>query len=583
MSDPIKTSKVIVDGKEYQLPTGANLLGELLKLGRDEYPGYGMAPPSEAGANGSAFGEGFTRLGDWVKYPDQTDHGEHYTPHYCWHPGLSVSGNCRMCFVNITSQMKQGDKVVDVTTPGTACTNTVRDGIRVDTKSELVRKIQNGVQEFLLINHPLDCPECDKSGECRLQDYAFDFSRGFSRFEEKKVAAHIKQLGPTIDFFGTRCIQCSRCIRFCDEVSGTHELCFVNRGDRTTVDTFPGEPIDNRLDLNVVQLCPVGALKNHEFLYEARVWSMAEKASVCNLCARGCAVRYDSLKGVVRRVMAEENPGVNGFWACNEGRLNHTWINRLDRMLQPTAKGQEASWMEVYVGLCERLKSEKGRGGSLAVVVNCSQTVEELFLMRTLFRDLLGCSTFAAIARPNAKPPQTFEKFRESEDRNPNRRGVELVFGIADADASIEALAKKLKEGRVSTLVVVNNAWDGFVPGPLKESLGRAEFTVGVCLFGDEFAQRLDYALPGRSHAEKDGSFINEDWRLQAFRAAVQGVAGQDDGVIWQELIDRLDDGEVNSPVLSSAAVFSNATKAIPQLEGYTHRSLRQTGGVKLM
>ncbi|MCK6439442.1 MAG: 2Fe-2S iron-sulfur cluster-binding protein [Planctomycetes bacterium] len=550
-----KMVKIVVDGKEHMAPAGANLLEVLLQFGRDD-----------------------------ERYPDQRDHGPHYVPHYCWHPGLTVAGNCRMCFINMTTEMKRGDKVEKVTTPTTACTNVVREGLEIDTKSAKVKDTQNGVQEFLLINHPLDCPECDKSGECRLQDYAFDFGRDYSRYDEKKVGSHIKQLGPNIDFFGTRCIQCSRCIRFSDEVSGTSELCFVNRGDRTTIDTFPTIPIDNRLDLNVVELCPVGALKNHDFLYQARVWNLEENESVCNLCSKGCNMRYDSLRGVVKRTMALENRGVNDFWICNDGRLNFEWINRADRLLQPRDKqGSDLSWSDAYVSTIERLRSHMDKNpGEIGVVLNCSQTVEELYLMRTLFKEKLGVTRFAAIARPAGKA-ETFKHFEIEADKNPNRRGVELVFGITDADASIKDMVSALNGGKVKTLVVVNNSWDSYVPAELKAATSKAGFVVGFALFNDDFCKSCDIVFATQTHAEKDGSYINSKWRLQAFRKAVPDVGGLSDTEVLQELLDRLSPDDAPVQIQSAAGVFKSATSAIPQLSGYSHRDLIRSGGATLM
>ena len=550
-----KTVPVLVDGIEYQLTAGANLMEEILHLGRDDH-----------------------------RYPDQRDHGDHYIPHYCYHPGLTVAGNCRMCFVNITTEVKRGDDVQKVTTPTTACTQVVREGLEVDTKSEQVRDTQNNIQEFLLINHPLDCPECDKSGECRLQDYAFDFGRDYSRFDETKTAAHIKQLGPNIDFFGTRCIQCSRCIRVADEVSGTSELCFVNRGDRTTIDTFPTIPIDNELDLNVVQVCPVGALKNHDFLYQSRVWSMGEDESVCNLCSKGCTIRYDSLKSVVKRVMAGENREVNDFWACNEGRLNFEWINRSDRLLQPRDKsGNELSWTDSYVKITERLRSHMDKSPeAIGVVVNASQTLEELYLMRQLFKDLLGVSEFAAITREDGEA-KTFKNFEIEADKNPNRKGVELVFGIDNCESSLKKMIENLNAGKIKTLVVVNNSWDAYVSSELKTAMSKAEFVVGMGLFEDDFCNKCDITLATQTHAEKDGSYINSKWHLQAFRKAVGDVAGLPDAEILQEFIDRIDKPDEESPMLSVAGVFKVASESIPQLSGYSHRDLIRSGGATLM
>lgn len=579
MGDEVRMCKVVVDGITYEMPAGANLLSELLKIGREDAPGYGLPTPE-----GVSPGPGYTR----ITYPDQRDHGDHYVPHYCWHPGLSVSGNCRMCMVNITTEMRRGDSVQKMTQTTTACTNVVRDGLEIDTRSDAVQQVRYGIQEFLLLNHPLDCPECDKSGECRLQDYAFDFGRDHSRFDETKTANHIKQLGPTIDFFGTRCIQCSRCIRFADEVSETYELCFVNRGDRTVIDTFPGEPIDNGLDINVVEVCPVGALKNHDFLYQARVWSLEENESVCNLCAKGCSVRYDSLKGVVKRVMGAENTSVNGWWACNHGRLNFEWINREDRLIGPRTREDEfgIAWTDAYVSIAERLRTHlDGDPASLAVVLNCSQTVEELFLTRQLFKDTLGCKTFGAIAAADEAWSEEFAKFPRPADRNPNRRGVELVFGISNAEASLNDVVTALNAGKIKTLVVVNNSWNGTLPADLKAAMGKAEFVIGMGLYNDEFCGLCDYTLGTQTHVEKDGCFVNADWHLQAFRRALPEVAGQNDGVILQELLERLEpaSGGARRQVVTAASIFKRAADAIPQLAGYTHSQLIRDGGARLV
>ncbi len=575
MSNQPKYVKVLVDDQEYFLPEGANLLAELLKIGRLDAPKYGKEERDEKSPEE-----------DPIPYPDQAEGGEHYVPHYCWHPGLSVSGNCRMCFVNITQEMRRGDQVQKVTMPTTACTNVVRAGLEIDTRSESVKKVQHGVQEFLLINHPLDCPECDKAGECRLQDYAFDFGRGYSRFVDTKQRAHIKQLGPTIDFFGTRCIQCSRCIRFCDEISGTSELCFVNRGDRTTIDTFPGEPINNGLDLNTVEVCPVGALKNHDFLYEARVWSLEENPSICNLCAQGCNVRYDNLGGVIKRVMAVENQAVNGWWACNSGKENYQWINRSDRLIQPRTKQSQdgIAWTDAYTAIHDRLKKHLDtEPGSLGVVLNASQTFEELYLCRKLFKDLLGCESFGAIARPSEEWPETFLKFKQAADRNPNQKALELLFNIDNPQVSLQALVGKLKAGKIKTLWIVNNAWDAYIPEELSQSMDKAECTIGMALYDDAFCHKCDYTLAIQSHAEKDGSFINQDWRLQAFRKALPDVGGISDILILQEFIDRLDDPDHQSPVLSAASIFNQAAQELPQLSGISHNILRKKGGIQLM
>ncbi|MEM7261918.1 MAG: 2Fe-2S iron-sulfur cluster-binding protein, partial [Planctomycetota bacterium] len=196
-------------------------------------------------------------------------------PHFCYHPGLSIAGNCRICLVETNRSPK----------PAISCSERISEGLEVQTHSEKAIEAREGVMEFQLINHPLDCPVCDKAGECTLQDYSYEHGPDASRFVEKKNIRHTKDLGPTIKIWGNRCIVCTRCVRFCDEISGTGELCVVARGDRSVVDVFPGIPIDNPLAGNVVDLCPVGALISKDFMFQSRVWNTEQTETVCGGCA----------------------------------------------------------------------------------------------------------------------------------------------------------------------------------------------------------------------------------------------------------------------------------------------------------
>lgn len=206
------------------------------------------------------------------------DHGIEI-PHFCWHPELSVSGNCRICLVEVEKMPKL---VI-------ACSTLASEGMIVHTKNEKVIAAQNAVMEFLLINHPLDCPICDEAGECKLQDYAYKYSVGESRFVEEKVHKDKRvPLGPRVMFDGERCISCSRCIRFCDEIAKDPELTFTKRGDRVTIVTYPGEEMDNPYSMNTIDICPVGALTSRDFRFKARVWDMSSTNSICIGCSRGC-------------------------------------------------------------------------------------------------------------------------------------------------------------------------------------------------------------------------------------------------------------------------------------------------------
>lgn len=597
---------ITVDGKQYQAPKGANLLLAVLKLG-----------------------EGATD-----EYPDQNDGGEHYVPHFCYHPGLSVSGNCRMCFVKTKKEVRRGDKVIPMEMMTTACTNTVEDGLEVFTKSDDVKKVRAGIMDLELINHPLDCPECDKAGECALQDYAFDHGHAASKFDFEKVASHIKPLGDKITIWGTRCIQCSRCIRVADEVSGTSELCFVNRGDHTVIDVFPGKPIDNELAINTVEVCPVGALKNRDFLYTARVWNLDEMPGQCGLCAKGCSTRVDSLKGEVARVMARENPKVNDFWVCDRGRLDFKWINSHRRIDMPLTREGHVSWEKGFELAAEGLKKASENSGKSWAVAHATMTNEELFLFKKL-TGKLGIENIAVMAEPDVKPLD-FPGFKAPADGNANRHGVQIVLGIEDCEASVKKLNEACEKGDVENVFV----WGGLPHGVDKieevtRALGNERVTniVAVDFQRSLLSELANVTLAGSTYVETAGSWVNHDMHLQAFRGALryprEGRIGTE---ILQELLYALEDesehegeargegapqgevagqdpylpgvrqrgweGNATIPVLAGsgevavkarktivgpAAVFNQMAEEIPQFGGHTHLSLIKSYGASLI
>ncbi|MBI2620562.1 MAG: (2Fe-2S)-binding protein, partial [Ignavibacteriales bacterium] len=234
-------------------------------------------------------------------------------PHFCYHPSLSVAGNCRMCLVEIEKMPKLA----------IACATQVADGMIIRTNSERVQRAQQAVMEFLLINHPLDCPICDEAGECKLQDYAYKYSVGYSRFEEDKVHKPKRySLGPNVILDVERCIMCSRCIRFADEVAKQPVLTFTQRGDHVVLTTFPGTQLDTPYSMNVIELCPVGALTSTDFRFRARVWEMSSTETVCVGCARGCNMNMWVRNNTILRLTPRQNDDVNSYWMCDHGRLN---------------------------------------------------------------------------------------------------------------------------------------------------------------------------------------------------------------------------------------------------------------------
>ncbi|MEO6695414.1 MAG: 2Fe-2S iron-sulfur cluster-binding protein, partial [Ignavibacteria bacterium] len=233
--------------------------------------------------------------------------------HFCYHPAMTVAGNCRICLVEIEKMPKLS----------IACATPATDGMIVRTKSEKVIHAQNAVMEFLLINHPLDCPICDEAGECKLQDYSYQYSVGFSRFDELKTQKDKRvRLGPNVMFDQERCISCSRCIRYCEEIVKDPELTFVQRGDHVTIETFPGEELDNPYSMNVIEICPVGALTSMDFRFKSRVWEMSFTDTICPGCARGCNTIMGVRNNQILRIEPRENLDVNDYWLCDWGRLN---------------------------------------------------------------------------------------------------------------------------------------------------------------------------------------------------------------------------------------------------------------------
>jgi NADH-quinone oxidoreductase subunit G len=278
-----------------------------------------------------------------------------------------------MCLVEASNSKK----------PITACTTPVTDGLEIITDSDSVKKARAGVLELMLINHPLDCPICDKSGECMLQDHTFAHGKDRSRMVEPKELKHTKDLGKDIIIWGNRCIVCTRCVRFCEEIAGTGELCVVERADHSVVDVFDGYPLQNNLSGNVVDICPVGALISKDFLYQARVWFQKKTDSICTACSRGCNIEIQTKDNRIKRLVARHNQRVNDYWMCDHGRYDVDYVLG-EKRRSATASARRArptrrkSWSRARRG------GSLPRAGSLGMVASAFQTNEELFLARTI-------------------------------------------------------------------------------------------------------------------------------------------------------------------------------------------------------
>ncbi|MDA0987450.1 MAG: 2Fe-2S iron-sulfur cluster-binding protein [Bacteroidetes bacterium] len=427
-------------------------------------------------------------------------------PHFCWHPKLSVSGNCRMCLVEVEKIPKLA----------IACMTNVAEGMVVKTKNERVLNAREAVMEFILINHPLDCPICDEAGECKLQDYAYSHSSGFSRFVEDKVHKPKRvKLGPHVMFDAERCILCSRCIRFCDEVAGKHQLQFVDRGDKTTIVTFPGEELDNPYSLNVVDICPVGALTNNEFRFKSRVWEMSFTDSVCTACSRGCNIEVGVRNNEVLRLTPRLNENVNSFWMCDNGRLNSFKnVNSISRIDFPLIKNNnqqtQLSWDEAIKNVVDNLKLFKKN--EVAILISSEATNEENYLMHKFAKSVFPENIFAFKHIDSNDQDEVLIRG----DKTPNKLGVELL-GIEFDD--FENLIEKINSNQIKAVYSLDDSFQN--SDEVYNTFSKLNFFAIHSNTISKFTEIANVTLSSSTMFEKNGTIINFKGYLQKLTPSI--------------------------------------------------------------
>ena len=510
-------------------------------------------------------------------------------PHYCYHPKLQVVGNCRMCLVDVGMPKIGPDKKPVLDPDGKpvivfgpklsiGCNTSVAEGMVVHTRSPKVIKAREGVMEFLLINHPLDCPICDQAGECRLQEFSVDYGKGQSRFVEEKVHKPKRTpLGPKITLDDERCILCSRCVRFMRDVAGQDCLGFVNRGSHSTLTCYPGREPNTNYDLNIVDICPVGALTQTDFRFQQRVWFLKETKSICPNCATGCNTVLWSREGVVYRQTPRDNDAVNQCWMCDYGRLQYKFINDPNRITSPSVRSSvlgerfPLTWVEATRQVADKLKAAKGK---IAAIGSARATTEELFLFQKLAREVLGADLVDCI-------PHTGEadKFLLNADRNPNTNGAKLVglTGNGGMGARIPLIVEAIKDGKITALLVLgeNVAKHGIG----EEWLAKLELLVVIDTLPNKLTELAHFVLPGATFAEKRGTFVNAKGRLQRLNAAIPspGIARPE----WQTLAALLNELGADGSYLTIEDVFADMTRQIPALAGLNLSRIGD-GGVEL-
>jgi len=433
-------------------------------------------------------------------------------PHFCWHPSLSVSGNCRVCLVEVEKAPKGM----------IACATHCSEGMVVHSNSPKAVHMRNAVMEFLLINHPLDCPICDEAGECKLQDYAYKYSIGKSRFDEKKNQKDKRvELGPHVMFDQERCISCSRCIRYCEEVVGDPQLTFVSRGEKVTIETFPGKQLDNPYSMNVIELCPVGALTSRDFRFRARVWDMSHTDSICSGCARGCNMDVWVRDNEIKRLTPRENMDVNQYWMCDYGRLNtYKFVNdettrvnspmkREEDVSQESGGLKECDWDDAIARVISEIKNYKAE--ELAFIASPFSTLEDNYVLQRFAKEIAGCDNIAYIPHIEGED----DKLLLRADKTPNAAGLKLL-GINPIDMKF---IEKILNKQFKMVYILN------------DSLGRLERTediskaieIAVLHISNFYEQshKATVVLPASTYAEINGTFVNFQNRVQRIRPAV--------------------------------------------------------------
>ena len=466
-------------------------------------------------------------------------------PHYCYHPGLPVAGVCRMCLVEIEKQPKLA----------IACATQVAEGMVVKTQSSAAKSARTGVLEFLLINHPLDCPICDQAGERELQDFTFQEGRPATRYSPvyAKRFNPVEDFGPDVLYVPNRCILCTRCVRFMEDVAKEPVLNVSERGDRAFIGIHPEARLDHPWAGNVVDLCPVGSLLSKDFLHKARAWELDKSASICTGCSQGCNITLDTREGVVVRVRPRPNLEVNRYFICDHGRMSYRWMNRGDRIEAPLVQRDgelhATDWDEAFERVATLLR---GAGGRAVALVSPKASTEALFLARELFAGLEWTGAFQVVMGEEA-PLAGVPNLALRAERAPNAKGAELLgysrhYAAALAAAESAAIVLVLDEPDL----VVRTAGSLIYAGTVLPDGARAAAVV----------------LPIANVAEEDGTFVNRDGRAQRyFQAKPAPGMARPAWWVFSELAAVAGRGEVGR-VTSADEAFERLTASVDGLRG---------------
>ena len=533
--------------------------------------------------------------GHWIQVPKGTrmieacKMAEQEVPHYCYHPKLSSPGNCRMCLVQMgmpprpapgaePSYGENGYQEIGwMPRPVIACANTVTENMGIRTTGELVEKCREGVMEFLLINHPLDCPICDQAGECRLQEFSVEHGKGESRFKEDKIKKpkNVK-IGPRIRLDDERCIMCSRCIRFMDEVADEPVLGFAERGTHTSVGIFPGKELDNNYGLNTVDLCPVGALTSNDFRFQMRTWFLKETNSIDTNCGTGSNITVWTRGNKIFRITPRQNDDVNSCWMPDSHRLNYICPTDEDRLTACLIKAdgvhEETCWENALEAASDALKQFES--SEIAIIASGKQTNEELFMMRTLAAEL-GCENISIVARE-----QKSDDMLISSDGNANTTGARLIFTTASPASQLTNILEGVRSGTIKAIIAASEDLQD-AAGFSADDLEALELLISINCRANATAQASDIVFPGAGPAEKRGSMINITGRLQKLNAAcIPPGDARCDWEIIRDLALSISEEVAQEAPQSIDALSKNLTASISELEGKHLAAISELGDI---
>ncbi len=501
-------------------------------------------------------------------------------PHYCYHPGLAIAGQCRLCMVDV-------DKIPR---PQISCNMAAADGMVVHTQTERVVETRRSIMEFHLINHPLDCPVCDQAGECWLQIYYMKYGLYDARMADEKVhKPKAIPLGPHVILDAERCILCSRCVRFCDEVTGTGELGIFHRGDHSEIGLFPGMTLENKYSGNVIDICPVGALTDRDFRFQVRVWYLDTAKSVCNGCARGCNIEIHTSRRRphhnqgrrVARLKPRFNADVNRWWMCDAGRYGFRFIDDESRLTAPIMRGGdrpvEATWDDALASLVEALR--RCLPEEIAVLASPQMSNEDLFALGRLAGHL-GLRNLDHRVPSQTSGDQDDLLIRA--DKNPNTRGAELLGLVPGADGLDgagmlrAAAAKRVKLLWIFHHDLLRSAWP---EAEVRAAMVGAETVVFQGTNANDATAGAHLVLPSAAYAEREGTFTNFEGRVQRFRTAVDPLGdARPDWQILAALGRALGFTDAAFAAERADQVFQALAAAVPRYAGLSYRALGDGG-----